>query len=90
MKVVLQYTNVIHDTTTVFNTFASNNIEILKIKSGIPRPKVTIRVKDNNELIHLMYVLNTKCVYEVEVIKIKSENSIFGLIKRLFLSDKEN
>lgn len=84
MKAILQYTNVIHDTETMFNTLLEKDMEVLKIQSGTPRPKITIRVKDNNDLIELVYELNKKCVYEVKVLKIKSDNSIFSLIKRCF------
>ena len=47
-------------------------------------PKVTIRVKDHNELRQLLFELNNICTYEVRVVKVKSENSLIERIKRIF------
>lgn len=35
--------------------------------------KVTIRIKDNGELMELLHDLNYKCFHEVSVVKIKTE-----------------
>lgn len=84
MKAVLQYTNVIHDTSVIFNTLNANNIEILKITSGVPRPKITIRVGDHKTLLNLMYELNKKCVCNVSVVKTISEKFFIDFIKAIF------
>lgn len=85
MKAVLEYTNCLQDGRNVFNTLALGNAEILKTKQGCSiYPQITIRVKDTNQLNHLVSALNRNCTYEVRVVKVKSEDSLFEKIKRIF------
>ena len=86
MKVILKYTDCLNDGKNVFSTLAIKNVEILKTerKKYCIYPKITIRVKDINELNKLIYVLNTTCTYEVSVVKVISEDSFIEKIKRIF------
>ena len=86
MKVVLKYTDCLQDGRKVFYVLGNSNAEILKTKQIGPTiyPKVTIRIKDNNELRQLLSELNNMCTYEVRVVKVKSESGIIERIKRIF------
>ena len=75
LKVVLRYTNCIQDGRNVFRILADNNIKILKTRKGLSiYPKITIVVKDYNELNFLISELNHNCFYEIRVVKTKVIN----------------
>lgn len=85
MKAVLKYTDCLQDGRRVFNTLAINNVEVLKTKQGCSiYPQITIRIKDMSELNQLVSALNRSCIYEVRIVKVKSENSLIEKIKRIF------
>lgn len=85
MKAILKYTDCLQDGRNVFNTLAVRNVEILKTRSGQSiYPQITIRVKNNNELNQLVSALNRNCIYEVRVVKIKSEDGLIKKIKKVF------
>lgn len=76
LKVVLRYTNCLQDGRNVFQILADNNVMILKTRDGWSiYSKITIVVKDYNELNFLISELNRNCSYEVRVIKTKIINS---------------
>lgn len=72
MKVTLRYTDCgCEDGKNVFMVLAKRNISILRIKRGFSiYPKITICVKDYDELNSLIYDLNNCCAYEVSIVKI--------------------
>lgn len=75
LKVVLRYTNCIQDGRNVFRILADNNVKILKTRKGLSiYPKITIVVKDYNELNFLISELNHNCFYEIRVVKTKVIN----------------
>ncbi len=86
MIAVLKYTDCRNDGKNVFRILASENVEILKTKTKSLSicPEITIRIKDVSELNSLMYALNELCIYEVTVIKTKSEKSFFERLRDLF------
>lgn len=68
-----------------FSVLSEHNVEILRTKYDASiYPKVTIRIKNNNELMELLHDLNYKCFHEVSVVKIKTEAGIIERIKRIF------
>lgn len=68
-----------------FSVLSEHNVEILRTKHDASiYPKVTIRIKDNGELMELLHDLNYKCFHEVSVVKIKTEAGIIERIKRIF------
>ena len=76
LKVVLRYTDCLQDGRNVFRILADNNAKILKTRKGFSiHPKITIVVKDYNELNLLISELNCNCSYEVRVVKTKIMNS---------------
>lgn len=81
----MKYTDCLQDGRNVFNILAIRNVEILKTrqKSSI-YPKITIRIKDNNELNQLISALNRNCTYEVRVVKVKSDETFTDLFKKIF------
>ena len=86
MKVVLKYSDCLSDGKNVFRVLSTYNIEILKTKqkSYSIYPEITIRIKDSSELNKLVHALNCNCVYEVRVVSVKSEDSFFERIKRIW------
>lgn len=89
LKAILKYTDCLQDGRNVFNTLAIRNVRILKTRQGASTyPKITILIKDYDELNGLVSALNRNCKYEVRVARVKHDNGIFRLIKKLFV-DKE-
>ena len=85
LRVILQYKCCSDDGKNVFNTLAIRNVEILKTRQGCNvYPRVTIRIKDNDKLNQLVSALNKNCSYEVRVVKVKPEETIADLFKKLF------
>ena len=75
LKVVLRYTDCLQDGRNVFRILADNNAKILKTRKGFSiYPKITIVVKDYNELNFLISELNHNCFYEIRVVKTKVIN----------------
>ena len=89
MKAVLEYTDrlVSHDGRQVFKILAERNIEIIKTKpdSLSNKVRVTIRVKDYEELNLLLLELNKYCRVSVCLIKVRREG-IFGRRNRKDMS----
>lgn len=85
MKAILRYMNYVEDGKIIFSVLSEHNVEILRTKHDASiYPKVTIRIKDNGELMELLHDLNYKCFHEVSVVKIKTEAGIIERIKRIF------
>lgn len=85
MKAILRYVDYAEDGRIFFSVLSEHNVEILRIKHDASiYPKVTIRIKDNGELMELLHDLNYKCFHEVSVVKIKTEAGIIERIKRIF------
>ena len=77
MKAVLQYIDVLNDKRRFHAILAINNIRIIKEKRGPSiYPKVTISVKDYDELNQLIIELNEKSYYGVSVIKVFEKSFI--------------
>lgn len=85
MKAILQYTDCLQDGKEVFRILSLYNIEILKTRQVLWSicPKITIRIKDYNQLNEIIQRLNNDCEYEVRVVCVKSEYSLFEKIKKL-------
>lgn len=85
LRVILKYTDCLQDERNVFNTLAIRNVEILKTRQGFSiYPKITIRIKNNDELNQLLSALNRNCTYEVIVVKVKQDKSFSDLFKKIF------
>lgn len=85
MKAILRYVDYAEDGRIFFSVLSEHNVEILRTKYDASiYPKVTIRIKNNNELMELLHDLNYKCFHEVSVVKIKTEAGIIERIKRIF------
>ena len=85
MKAILRYMDYVEDGKIIFSVLSEHNVEILSTKHDASiYPKVTIRIKDNGELMELLHDLNYKCFHEVSVVKIKTEAGIIERIKRIF------
>lgn len=85
MKAILRYMDYVEDGKIIFFVLSEHNVEILRTKHDASiYPKVTIRIKDNGELMELLHDLNYKCFHEVSVVKIKTEAGIIERIKRIF------
>lgn len=85
MKAILRYVDYAEDCRIFFSVLSEHNVEILRTKHDASiYPKVTIRIKDNGELMELLHDLNYKCFHEVSVVKIKTEAGIIERIKRIF------
>ena len=85
MKAILRYMDYVEDGKIIFSVLSEHNVEILRTKHDASiYPKVTIRIKDNGELMELLHDLNYECFHEVSVVKIKTEAGIIERIKRIF------
>lgn len=85
MKAILRYMDYVEDGKIIFSVLSEHNVETLRTKHDASiYPKVTIRIKDNGELMELLHDLNYKCFHEVSVVKIKTEAGIIERIKRIF------
>lgn len=85
MRAILKYTDCLQDGRNVFNTLAIRNVGILRTRQGCSiYPKITIHIKDNDELNQLISALNRNCTYEVRVIKVKSDETITDLFRKIF------
>ena len=85
MKAILRYMDYVEDGKIIFSVLSEHNVEILRTKHDASiYPKVTIRIKNNGELMELLHDLNYKCFHEVSVVKIKTEAGIIERIKRIF------
>ena len=85
MKAILRSVVYAEDGRNFFSVLSEHNVEILRTKYDASiYPKVTIRIKNNNELMELLHDLNYKCFHEVSVVKIKTEAGIIERIKRIF------
>ena len=74
LRAVLKYTNCSQDGRKVFRILASHKVEILHTWSFLTMyPRVTIRIKDYDELNDILYDLNKQSSYEVRVVKVKKE-----------------
>ena len=73
LKVTLRYTDCLQDGRRVFQIIANHNVIILKTKPAIFSiyPKVIILVDSIKSLNALVSDLNSKCSYEVSVVKTK-------------------
>ena len=72
LKVVLKYTDCLQDGRVVFGVLAAHKVEILHTRSFLTMyPRVTIRIKDYDELNDILYDLNKQSSYEVRVVKVK-------------------
>ncbi len=82
LKVVLKYTNghYSQDAKTIMRIVSQYNVEVLKANET----KVTIIVKDYNELNSLISALNSNCLYAVKVASVKFEESLLSRIMRVF------
>ena len=77
MKAVLKYRDNCDDKRLVYGILATNGIHIIKEKTGMGvYPKVTIRIKDYDELNQLVRELNEKSYYGVAVIKVFEKSFI--------------
>lgn len=74
LRVTLRYTDCLQDGRNVFGILANHNVEILGTWTFLVyHPRVTIRVKNHNELNNLLCDLNNHCSYEVGVLKVRKE-----------------
>ena len=72
LKVVLKYTDCLQDGRVVFGVLAAHKVEILHTRSFLTMyPRVTIRIKDYDELNDILYDLNKQSSYEVRIVKVK-------------------
>ena len=85
MKAILRYTNCLLDGKNVFGILSAHNAHIIKTKHrNSIYPRITIKIKNYDELNHLIYEINSKSTYGVELIKVKPDNRILDLIKKIF------
>ena len=73
IRAVLQYTDCMQDGKNVFRVLVENRIPIMKTISPIFSicPRIIVLCKDYAQLECILYQLNTKCTYEVRLVKYK-------------------
>ena len=70
IKAVLRYTDCLQDGRKVYSVLTNNKIPIVGTKQGWSMyPRITVLLKDYDQLNNVLYALNHTCTYEVRLIK---------------------
>ena len=70
IKATLRYTDCLQDGRNLYEVLTNNKVVIASTKRGWSMyPRVVILVKDYDHLSCLLHELNTRCIYEVRLVK---------------------
>ena len=77
IKAVLRYTDCMQDGRNVYAVLTSKMVPIIRTsRSWSMYPKITILLRDYEHLNNILNILNTKCTYEVRLVKYKKIKEI--------------